>query len=379
MNILVICHYGLYIDFTSSFVHNQAKAIAALGHRVRVIVPIAVGKQDWDGKRFSAPLQWKSADGVELCLLRHLSLSNFGRGSWNLASALVAVRFQMDEITKNFPPDIIHAHTLGFDSEIGAWLKKHLHIPLVVTTHGSDTFSPFIKGQLAALKRFAQQSDYLVCVSTLLKHRIEACGATVPISVILNGFRVQGITPNLNKRPLSFIQAGYLVARKKADITIQAFAELNRKYPNATLDIVGSGSELSRFQTLCKELEISKAVHFHGFLSNAETLSKMASARFFVMPSINEGFGIVYLEAMASGCITIGTEGEGIADFIISGENGFLVPANSPEAIVQVIEWCLAHTEESAAIAERGRRDAMKLTWEKNAMEYIKLFEELTK
>ena len=80
---------------------------------------------------------------------------------------------------------------------------------------------------------------------------------------------------------------------------------------------------------------------------------------------------------MANGCITIGTEGEGIADLIVSGENGFLVPPDDPQAIVQVIEWCLAHPGEAAAIAERGRQDAQGLTWASNARQYIKLFEEV--
>lgn len=103
----------------------------------------------------------------------------------------------------------------------------------------------------------------------------------------------------------------------------------------------------------------------------------MAACQFFVMPSHPEGFGIVYLESMANGCITIGTEGEGIADLIHSGENGFLVPADDPDSIVQVIEWCLANPEKAAAIAERGRQDALALTWERNAAQYLALFQTL--
>ena len=80
---------------------------------------------------------------------------------------------------------------------------------------------------------------------------------------------------------------------------------------------------------------------------------------------------------MACGCVTIGTEGEGIADLIVSGENGFLVPPDDPDAIARTIEWCLSHPEEAGAIAERGRRDAGGLTWEKNAAEYMRLFGEL--
>ncbi len=377
MNILVVCHYGLYRDFGSSFVHAQVKAYAALGHKVRVIVPIAAGKQNWDGKRLSAPLQKREQDGVELFLLRYLSLSKYGESGFNSASAIRSLRGYLKAVLSGFAPDVIHAHTLGFDSEVGAWLKKNLHIPLVVTTHGGDTFEPFKEGKFSHLKKYADQSNHLVCVSTLLKRRMEDCGVTTPMSVILNGFHVKGASACEEKPPLSIVQAGYLIARKKADVTIRAVALLRKLHPNVTLDIVGSGSELSRFQALCGELGVLDSVYFRGFLPNSETLNAMAKSRFFIMPSVNEGFGIVYLEAMASGCITIGTEGEGIADLIVSGENGFLVPPDDPEAIVQAVKWCLDHPAEASAIAERGRKDAMSLTWEKNAEQYIKLFKEL--
>ena len=100
----------------------------------------------------------------------------------------------------------------------------------------------------------------------------------------------------------------------------------------------------------------------------------MARTQFFCMPSVREGFGIVYLEAMASGCLTMGTRGEGVADLIENGKNGFLVPPEEPAAIAELIEWSLAHPEEAAAIAARGRQDALSLTWETNAAAYEKLY-----
>lgn len=378
MNILVVCHYGLYQDLTTSFVHNQVKAYAALGHQVRVIIPIPFGKRlTPPGAKGGPFFKHRTVDGAELFYLRFLSLSNFGERYFNAPSAIAAIRPRMGAVLKGFTPDAVHAHTLGFDSGIGAWLKKRLGAPLVVTTHGSDTFVPFVKGELSGLKRSADQADHLVCVSMLLKRRMEECGVTAPMSVILNGFQVKDATPTPDKSPLSMIQAGYLVARKKADVTIRAFASLRERHPDAVLDIVGSGSEMERFRALCGELGVSESVHFHGFLPNPETLAKMAKSQFFVMPSVNEGFGIVYLEAMASGCITIGTEGEGIADLIVSGENGFLVPPDDPEAIVRTVEWCLKHPGEAATVAEKGRQDALKLTWEKNTSQYVNLFREL--
>lgn len=376
MNILVVCHYGLYQNLSASFIHNQAKSYASQGHQVRVVIFVPAGKA-CDGRRLGPALTIKQADGLKLYYLRFLSLSNFGSGWFNTPSGLAALRLHLPKILAGFRPDIIHAHTLGVDSESGAWLKEKTACPLVVTTHGSDTFVPFTKGEHLWLKQHADKADTVICVSTLLKNRLLECGVTAPISVILNGFNIQYALSDVEKKPLSMVQAGYLVARKKADITIRAFAMLRDRHPEASLEIVGSGSELKRFQLLCKELNVTDAVHFHGFLPNPETLAEISKAQFFVMPSVREGFGIVYLEAMTNGCITIGTEEEGIADLIVNGENGFLVPPDDPAAIVQVVEWCIDHPSEAAAIAERGRRDAQELTWEKNATQYLKLFESL--
>ena len=97
----------------------------------------------------------------------------------------------------------------------------------------------------------------------------------------------------------------------------------------------------------------------------------------FVSASRSETQGLTYLEAMASGCITIGTQDEGIADLIKTGQNGFLVPPEDPDAIAEVVDWCLSHPAEADAIAQRGRADALALTWERNAAQYLQLFKEL--
>ena len=378
MNILVVCHYGLYRDLTASFVHAQARAYAALGHRVRVIIPVPVGKV-WEGRRLGPFQAVRQDGGVELYYTRFLSLSHFGERRFNTVSARWSVRLFLGRLLADFTPDVIHAHALGLNSEVGAWLKGRLGCPLVVTTHGSDTFVPYMAGDKELLKRYADKADQVVCVSSLLQKRLLDCGVTAPTRVILNGFHVRHMEAGVEKAPYSMVQAGYLVERKKADVTIRACAKLRQRYPEMTLEIIGSGDQMARYQDLCRELGMADGVCFRGFLPNAETLAEMAKAQFFCMPSVREGFGIVYLEAMASGCVTIGTEGEGIADLMVSGENGFLVPPDDPEAIVRVVEWCLDHPAEANTIAQRGRRDALGLTWARNAQQYISLFQSLTK
>lgn len=377
MNILVIAHYGLQPKLSASFVYAQAKAYAELGHKVRMIIPIPFGKE-YKGHYFLPKMHYHTEENIELYYIRHLSISNYGRKWFNSFSAQMALQPYLKMLFHEFTPDIIHSHTLGFDCDLGVWLKEKLNCPLVVTAHGTDVFRPFNQGEKLLLKQNASQADKIVCVSNLLKNTLIKC--SVPerdLHTILNGFQIQNAADIQNKRPYSIIQSGYLVPRKKADITIRALKLLSERYPDITMDIVGSGSEMERFQALAAELNLSDSISFHGFLPNADNLDLMAKSKFFVMPSINEGFGIVYLEAMANGCITIGTEGEGIADLIVHGKNGFLVPPDDPEAIVNVIDWCIAHPEEAAAIAECGRRDALALTWEKNACECIALFQEL--
>lgn len=376
MNILVICHYGLYQDFTSSFVHAQAKAYVRLGHRVRVVIPIAVGKQDWDGSRLSA--RPRVEDGVELLPLRCVSLSNYGKGGFNTRSALAALRVRMGAVLSGFSPDVVHAHTLGLDSALGAWLKARLHVPLVVTTHGSDTSIPVEQGRGASLKPLCDEADRVIAVSSALADKLRACGTTTPITVILNGFDLHGLPKGVEKTPCSLLQAGHLLKQKRAHVTIRAFAAVKARHPEASLTVIGQGPEREALEALCRELGVEDAVRFTGQVPNRTVLAEMAKAQFFIMPSVREGFGIVYLEAMACGCVTIGTEREGIADLIVSGENGFLVPSDDPEAIVATVEACLRDPEKTAALSVRGRQAAKGLSWEQNAGEYIRLFQLLT-
>ena len=376
MNILVIAHYQGDGSPTASFIHDQVKAYRALGHAVMVISPIALGKKGFASHSYTKGGR-EEIDHIPHYYLRYLSLSNYGKKRFNTNSAISTLKRKFSVALGNFRPDIVHAHTLGFDSEIGKWLKQKLGVPLVVTTHGSDTFLPFANGQLTQLKQYTSNVDTVVCVSALLKKRLTECGTATRMQVILNGFNIQHADCSKKKDPFSIVQVGYLIERKKVDTTIRALNLLQKKYPESSLKVIGSGKELDKLQNLCKELNIEDSVHFLGFRPNPEALSEMATSAFFVMPSVNEGFGIVYLEAMANGCITIGTQGEGISDLIVSGENGFLVPPDDPGAIVQKIEWCLDHPNEATEIAQKGRQDAEELTWVKNAKQYLHLFQTL--
>lgn len=379
MDILMVCHYGLYQDLSCSFVHAQAKAYADLGHRVRVIVPIAIGKSDVSGKKYGLGMTTAVHDGVTVYYLRYLSLSKYGEKRFNCRRAYGAVRRHWRVITGDFAPACIHAHTLGFDSRLGGLIKKKLKCSLLVTTHGSDASIPYQNGRLDDLREWCDVADCVVAVSTALANKVRASHTKTRVEVILNGFRLQHVPNHSEKTPLSLIQVGHLTAQKQVDVTIRAFANLAEKHPQATLTLIGQGPKREELEQLCAELGVDHQVRFLGQIPNDRVLAEMGNSQFFVMPSVREGFGIVYLEAMACGCITIGTKGEGIADLIRHGDNGFLVDPHQPDAIVQVVECCLQDSQTANKIALAGCQAAQQLTWEANATNYIRLIEEMTK
>lgn len=377
MKILLICHFGFYTTLEDALVYHQAKEYAAAGHQVRIIVPTPIGKI-CEGRRFSAPPMQTDSHGIEIMFLRHFSLSNFGkRTGINVLLAKIALLFQRGALLDGFQPDVIQAHTFGVDSEVGAVLKNYLHCPLVVTTHGGDTTVPFDTGRIAYLRRSADKADAVIAVSGALQRRLEQCGTYARLGTILNGSRLSAPEVPPQKTSGRLIQVSHLNFQKRVHLTIEAFARLKPSHPDITLTLVGQGPEREALKQRCEALGIQNAVTFKGQIPNRQVLEELSDCEIFCMPSVREGFGIVYLEAMANGCVTIGTEGEGIADLIVHGENGFLVPPDNVDAIVEVMDWCLSHPEEAAAIAERGRRDALTLTWEKNAALYLELFESL--
>ena len=303
MNILVVCNYDLYQNLTYSFVHSQIREYVKLGHRVRVIIPAAMGKKARNGKRIDKPLLISQADGVEMYDMRFLSLAKYGRKHFNENSAFLTVKLLWNRIFKDFKPDVIHAHTFGQDSEMGVMIKKRLGCPLVVTTHGGDTTVRVNNGELDKLRGFCQHVDVVVTVSKALEGRLRTCGTRTEIRTIHNGFHDEGITDSVEKVPLSCLQVSNLIELKQIPVTIRAFAKIYEKHPQARLTIIGRGPDREMLEKLCEELGISDVVTFTGQLQHQDVMAHMSRTQFYIMPSVREGLPISYLEAMGMGCV----------------------------------------------------------------------------
>jgi glycosyltransferase involved in cell wall biosynthesis len=134
---------------------------------------------------------------------------------------------------------------------------------------------------------------------------------------------------------------------------------------------VGDGPERGRLEKLAKKLQVYDRVDFVGNKNRNHVLQYMEKANVFAMVSSPETFGLVYIEAMAKGCITIGSKGEGIDGVIEDGENGFLCKAGDVKALTSVLESILSLDKATKTrIISNAIDTARNLTQENVSREY---------
>ena len=158
----------------------------------------------------------------------------------------------------------------------------------------------------------------------------------------------------INKK--NFLYVGRLVKYKNIDTILKA---LSQAYPQKDflLNIVGMGAEKENLIKLSKELGIENNVIFHGQLNREDVFNMMRSTYCFTMVSDNETFGMVYIEAMLAGCITIASKLGGVDGVILNGVNGFLSKQADVDELTNIYKNLGQMKEEEI---EKIRSNAMK-------------------
>jgi glycosyltransferase involved in cell wall biosynthesis len=125
--------------------------------------------------------------------------------------------------------------------------------------------------------------------------------------------------------------------------------------PDASLVLVGDGDDRPRLEQLARELGVSKHAHFLHGLTPEELFACYANCEIFALPSRGEGFGLVFLEAMAHAKPVIGGAHGGIPDIIEDGVTGRLLPHGDVERMAQTLEGLLSNPGEAREMGARGK------------------------
>jgi glycosyltransferase involved in cell wall biosynthesis len=163
------------------------------------------------------------------------------------------------------------------------------------------------------------------------------------------------------------VTIGHLAARKRHADVISALALLRDRHPQLRYVIVGDGPEREHLGQHATSLGVGDRVQFRGQLPNVEAVAVARTAALFVMPSVDEAFGVAYIEAMANGVLAIGCRGEdGPEEIAAAGDGMVLVPARDVRALADRIDSLLADRPTLVSLGAAAR-DTVKreFTWER--------------
>lgn len=265
--------------------------------------------------------------GSELQKVRGITYITIpARGKWDLLSL-----YRMKRAIATFSPQLIHAHLVRATWMAG-YIGNHLRIPTVTTTHNQIKAKHFSK------------IDYFTTITRSLGSYLQHEGVAAERIRYIPNFSlfapVPAPPPRREEAPV-FISLGRFVDKKGFRFLIEAFALVVAEIGAARLLIAGSGPLAGELKGLVSHLGLGKKVDFLGWIDNTECL--FADGDIFVLPSLDEPFGIVLLEAMAKGrpIVTTRTGGpldlldESLAYFVDIGNShdlarGMITAANDP-------------------------------------------------
>lgn len=279
-----------------------------------------------------------------------------------------------DVIISHMPSGIIFANKLNID------------IPLICAVHRSDIEvltntiykfyfrtqlkSAYKKSKKIACRSFVLQKEFNKLMPEFATKTFVAAsgiGQENKKNDVRDGnFALQNRINSQFTTQVSLITCANLIKRKNIDKLILAVNELE----DFELKIIGDGKELKNLQHKAKLLSHREKISFLGRLAHEKVIEEMQKANIFILPSVNETFGLVYLEAMASGCVTVCTKNDGIDGIIKDGENGFLT-----EPTVEGIKETLLKIKNSSnleKILENSFNTVKEYSAENCATNYLK-------
>jgi len=373
-----------------NYIYRSVEAQQARGCAVTVLVtrpwtPRVFGllHSDW----IRPPLQVSQFDSkLQITVCHYPSIPRDLSPELNGLLYRISCRAFLRGLVRANKPDVIHAHTEP-TGNLAVAVGREFNVPVVVTLHGINT-SPrqlSTEARRASLRAMLLAADKVVLVGEPLRAHFGAItGSEKNFRVVPNGFYL----PKPARQPapgkwgerVRFISVSNLHEGKGIDLTLQALALLEKEgYVNWTYRIVGSGEQRALLEGLVRALRLSGKVEFTGLLAHERALAMLQEADVFVLPSYREAFGVAYLEAMGTGLLTIGVEGQGPASFIKHGQTGLLVQPRSVDSLVSKLRLVLREKEQMLGIAEEGWRLALReYTWDRHAEKLIATYGEIS-
>lgn len=370
-------------DTLPSFVLRLCQAVRDQGWEPVALVPHARGLPAREILGGVACHRFRYAPaGMELLAYGGGMLANVRARRWLwlvLPFYLAALLLAALRLVRRERIAVVHAHWILPQGLVAVLLKKMLFwrpLRVVVTAHGSDLNA--LGGLAGRLLGWAmRQADAVSVVSEGLRQRALALGVPADKVVVASMGVDTGLfappSGPVSRQGLLFV--GRLVPEKGVAFLLQALADLLPRHPGLTLCVVGDGPLRGALEAQAEALGVAPAVTFRGALPPAALPALYGAAAVLVMPSEQEGFGLVAAEALGCGCPVVAHDLPGIRDLVLPGQTGIMVAPGDVPALAEGIAALLADPPRAAAMGEAGRRHIVaNYGWEAVAARYGRLY-----
>jgi glycosyltransferase involved in cell wall biosynthesis len=244
----------------------------------------------------------------------------------------------------------IMANYSGFGALFFKWL--HSDIPFLLTLQEGDPLD-YIKRRVSIMRpifrRIFRKADYIQAISHYLADFGFSMGFRGKMRIIPNGVNLERFSGEIseerkiklreevgvNKGEIALITTSRLVVKNGIGDVIKALPKLPSK---VKFIIFGEGYLRAKLEALVKSLNLDDRVRFEGFISHREMPKYLKASDIFIRPSLSEGFGNSFVEAMAAKLLVIAPPVGGIVDFLVDNETGYLCQPEDPDSIVKAVE-----------------------------------------
>ncbi len=236
-----------------------------------------------------------------------------------------------------------------------------------------------------------KHTDYISVISNYLKERAEKIGINCPVQIVPNGvdlerFKVRSLRLKVSNQDLKnrlgikerekiLIHTGRFVEKNGLDDLIKSLKNLPQ---NVKCLLLGVGPQEPELKNLAKNLGLEQRVIFLGYVSHDELPAYLQISDIFIRPSLSEGLGNSFLEAMAAGVPVIGTPVGGIPDFLRDGETGLFCEVRNPESIAEKAKLLLSDDDLCQKIIANAKKLVEeKYSWNLIAVQMREIFDKL--
>lgn len=371
-------------DAAGSFVLRLARALEDAGTAVHVLAPAAAGLAERDTIEGVSVQRVSYARADRQTLAYDGTMAETVRASWSGRFALLGLLRAMRRATAHAlhearrsgaPYDVVHAHW-WFPSGLALWKSGWLRTgtsPLVITMHGSDVrLARGVKPAHGVMRAVLGQARVVTAVSSWLANEAMRIAPETKVLVSPMPVRTDAFSPAHDARSGRLLFVGRLNAQKGAADLLDALA---RTTQDVHCDIIGDGPDREQLQARARTLGVESRITWHGALPSPALAHFYTRALATVMPSREEGLGLVAVESQLCNTPVIAYDSGGLRDVVDPQAGGTLVLTGDTAALARAIDAFAESPVHAAELGAAARHHVLaRFSPEHVASRYVQLY-----